>query len=292
MNQKSEDLTSIIIVNYNSEAYTTELIRCVASLNLTNIEIILVDNHSNNFKKGAYLEILPELIVIECQKNLGFAGANNLGYYNSKGKYIFFLNNDTIITNDLIPGLKAILDQNSDIGAISPIIISFPDDKINPAIQYAGCSKINAITGRNITYHNIEDSGQEMFETGHLHGAALMIKRSVYEKVKLMSEDYFLYYEEMDLSTKIKNHGYKIMVSKNHHVLHHGSVSTGKNTMLKNYYLLRGRIIYMRKWGSSLFIIYIIVISTIKLLVYLILGKWPLFKNYLKASYDGFAQKL
>jgi len=145
------------------------------------------------------------------------------------------------------------LEANNKIGAISPKIKFFyhPD-----TIQYSGQAPINPYTIRSRGYgYGKKDNGQ--FETDTLtsfvHGAAMMIPVSVIKEVGLMAEIYFLYYEELDWGTRIKKAGYELWYVHNSTVMHKESVSTGKLSPFKTFYMNRSRIIYLRR-NASVFI--------------------------------------
>ena len=135
-------------------------------------------------------------------------------------------------------------------------------------IQYAGFSKINLFTARNRQIGNGElDKGQyDLFsEVAYPHGAAMMVKREVIEKVGMMPELYFLYYEEFDWTESIKKGGYRIGYEPKAMVYHKESISIGKQNPLKIYYLNRNRIVFMKRNNSLfnflLFLIYYTLIA-------------------------------
>src|SRR5690606_11447711 len=140
-----------------------------------NVEVILVDNGCDQNDEEIFKKTYPELIFIRSEKNLGFAGANNLGIQRARGEYILFLNNDTEITAGLISVLVTEMDNNPAIGLLSPLLLYHEKPNI---IQYAGFSKMNYLTARNKTIGKMDfDNGQYnqvSQETGFCHGAAMM----------------------------------------------------------------------------------------------------------------------
>ena len=178
---------------------------------------------------------------------MGFAGGNNLGVNKAKGEYLFFINNDTIVPKGCIGPLVETLRTNPTIGMVSPKI----KFHWNPSlIQYAGYTPMNHWTIRNnsIGYHQ-EDDGRfdSEGETNSIHGAAMMVPKKVVEKVGMMTEIYFLYYEEHDWAEMIKRAGYKIYYQPKSYILHKESLSTGKFSPLKTYYISRNRILFARR---------------------------------------------
>lgn len=248
-------LVSIITINYNSISVTCELLKSLRSINYKNIEIIVVDNASRENPLREIEFLYPEVKVIVSSKNLGFAGGNNLGYNYSSGEYLFFVNNDTELEPNCIRPLIQRLENNNSIGIVSPKIKYFDQKDL---IQYAGFSAINPYTARNHGIGTLEvDTGQydTATYTHYAHGAAMMVKRSVIEKVGLMPEDFFLYYEELDWCEQMKRAGYKIFYEPKSIVYHKESFSIGQNSPLKTYYLTRNRILFMKRNFSKLNVI-------------------------------------
>ena len=221
------------------------------------IEVIVVDNASTQDEASIIEQRYPQITVIRSKENLGFAGGNNLGIQSSHGKYLFFINNDTLfrgvghsLTSYLLP-LTSLLDSSDNIGMVSPKIrFSWGT---NP-IQYAGYTPLSSITMRNRAIGCGEkDHGQ--YDTSHstpyAHGAAMMVKREVIDKVGFMPECYFLYYEELDWSMMICRAGYDIWYEPACTVYHKESQATGQNSPLKSYYMTRNRLLFAKRNISS-----------------------------------------
>lgn len=239
-------LVSIITINYKNSAVTNQLIASLKQLTWQWIEIIIVDNGSDP-KEVELLDLsLANTKLIRSEENLGFAGGNNLGIKEAKGKYILLLNNDTEVEKSFIEPMVKRLENSPSIGAVSPKIRFYFNPDI---IQYAGFTKMNRYT---LQMHAIgykqKDIGQldEARETHFAHGCAMMVKKDVIEKVGLMREEYFLYYEEHDWSMQIKSAGYTIWYEPASLVMHKESISVKKNSTLKTYYLNRNRLLFMR----------------------------------------------
>lgn len=245
------NLVSIVTVNFKEEAVTLDFLASICKFTgLPNHEIILVDNGSVHNNEDVFKNIYPNLIYIQSERNLGFAGGNNLGIRKASGKYILLLNNDTEITPNFISTLVSEMEENCDIGLLSPLLLYYDDKDL---IQYAGFSKMNYLTGRNKTIGKFEtDIGQydhSSHETGFCHGAAMMCRRQDLVEVGLMDENYFLYYEEMDWCEKFKRNGKKIWFTGKAKVYHKESVSVGKESNLKTYFMTRNRMLFIRKNG-------------------------------------------
>jgi hypothetical protein len=244
---------SIITINYNGLKDTCELIDTLP-LEDSSIEVIVVDNASKEDEATLIKNRYSQVKVIRSTENLGFAGGNNLGIKATRGKYIFFINNDTLIRCKKEEGrckmfqpLIERLESSPKIGAVCPKIRFTWDN--NP-IQFAGYTPLSRITMRNQAIGCGEaDHGQ--YDTAHLtpyaHGAAMMVKREVIEKAGLMPECYFLYYEELDWSMMIRRAGYDIWYDPAMTVFHKESQTTGQQSPLRTFYITRNRLLFVKR---------------------------------------------
>ena len=239
-------LISVITINYNGLEHTRGMLASFQKITYPNVEIIVVDNASKE-DPSVLLEEYPDIILLKNPKNEGFAGGNNRGIEIAKGAYFFLINNDTEVSSDVMEGLLARAESSDRVGMVCPKINYFDDPTV---IQYAGFTNISPITGRGrgIGYQE-KDLGQYQNPrvTYLAHGAAMFIPRKVVEQVGMMAELYFLYYEEMDYCERIKKAGYEIWYEPSSSILHKESMSVGKNSLLKTFYMSRNRWIYLRR---------------------------------------------
>lgn len=273
---------SIITINYNGLKDTCELIETLP-LEDKSIEVIVVDNASAQDEATVIEDRYPQVKVIRSKENLGFAGGNNLGIKAAKGKYLFFLNNDTLLkplASDLRP-LISRLESSPKIGMVCPKIrFSWG----NQLIQFAGYTPLSPITMRNKAIGCGEvDYGQ--YNTAHptpyAHGAAMMIKREVIEKAGMMPECYFLYYEELDWSMMIRRAGYDIWYEPACTIYHKESQTTGQNSPLRTYYITRNRLLFAQRnqLGRTKYITYLYLISIVAIrdiLKFAVQRRWDL----------------
>jgi GT2 family glycosyltransferase len=254
---------SVITLNWNNQEVTCDLLRSIKQFNTyRDIEIIVVDNASTEDPTNAFLSVLPTAKVIRNSSNLGFSAGNNVGIRQATGDYLFLVNNDTEFTPYLIEGLIETFNGFPDAGVVCPKFHYF---FAKGTIEYAGYNPVNIFTGRNSMIGCREkDEGQynAVKETNYAHGGGMMVSRKVIEEVGLMPEDFFLYYEELDWSVKIKKKGFKIYYQPASLIYHKESMTTGKMSPLKTFYLTRNRILFMRRNvpipGLSVFILYLI----------------------------------
>ncbi|MFA8437178.1 MAG: glycosyltransferase family 2 protein [Marinifilaceae bacterium] len=243
---KKAPLVSIITINYNQTQITNELLNSLSLLTYKSVEIIVVDNGSKHYKQQDF-HLRSNVKIIRSEQNLGFAGGNNLGIQHSNGKYLLFLNNDTEVNENFLQPLIKILECNPKAGAVSPKIKYFQQPNL---IQYAGYSKMNPFTlqARCIGNKQNDDGSYDQLSRTHFnHGCAMMVRQNLILELGPMPEIYFLYYEELDWCTRIKRAGYELYYQPQSVVYHKESISTGKNSPLKTYYLTRNRILYFRR---------------------------------------------
>lgn len=288
-----EKLLSIITINYNGLKDTCELIDTLP-LNNETIEVIVVDNASTQDEATEIEKRYQQVKVIKSDENLGFAGGNNLGIQAAHGKYLFFLNNDTLLPQpsslSLLINRLASSDQ---IGMVCPKIkFSWGDHRI----QYAGYTPLSKITLRNKSIgFGEQDNGQydTPRPTPYAHGAAMMVKREVIEQVGMMPECYFLYYEELDWSMMIRRAGYEIWYEPACTIFHKESQTTGQMSPLKTYYIIRNRLLFAQRNidGSEKYLTYIYLICIVAVrdvLKYLCKGQINMAKAVMKGIKDFF----
>ncbi len=245
-------LVSVITINYNQSEATCEMLESLFRCGYSNLEVIVVDNASPSDNPDIIKERYPKITFIKNPVNGGFANGNNIGIRQAKGDYLFMINNDTAVPAGVIDRLVDALASDSRIGLVCPKVKYFDNKNI---IQYAGQTKMSTFGMRTfIIGYGEKDNGQydKSEETYYVHGAAMMTRRDVVDKVGMMHEAYFLYYEELDWCDHIRKAGYKIMYVHDALIYHKESLSTGKNSPLKTYYLNRNRMIFLRRNRSGI----------------------------------------
>lgn len=285
---------SFVIVNYNGFEDTSELLISLQKWSYQKYfsEIIVVDNGSKEDESKKIMEKFPEISVLRSSINLGFSGGYNLGISKSIGRYIMILNNDTIIVDNSLFGMIDFLDNNPIIGAASPKIYFSGQGNI---IQYAGFTELSPITLRNraIGYLETEkDLYNNPEKTFFTHGAAMIIRREIIEKVGLLPDIFFLYYEELDWCYRIRAAGYEIWYYSHAKIIHKESRSTGSgDTYLKKYYKTRNRLLLAKRNRKGInkylsFIYLISVAATKDIISSLFKGRFDLIKASFIAIFD------
>ncbi len=238
---------AVIILNYRVKDLSLQCIKSVLASDYKNLQVIAVDNNSQDgFEAEA--RKLADIEFIQTGANLGFTGGNNLGIkqaLSNGAEYVFVLNPDTTIVKDAISKLIEGL-ESSGAGIAGPKIY-FENSK---NIWYAGGGfDKNNVLGSHIGV-NEKDVGQydTVNETDYVTGAAMMVKKEVFEKIGLFDERYFLYYEDSDFCFRAKQAGFKIMYIPNAIVYHANAKSTGLGSPLQDYYITRNRMLFAAKF--------------------------------------------
>jgi len=263
-------LVSIILVNYNGAAIIKD---CLHSLRLFNqtipSEIIVVDNNSRDGSPAMIAESFPEVKLIRETTNHGFGKGNNIGAKLAQGKFILFLNTDTILTCDFLPSLLAVMEQDPQVGIIAPKLVNRDGSlqlSTSPAISIKGEYLAQR---RSHQYHQGENLAKITQEFAHQQevdivvGASLLIRRKLFEQLRGFDETFFMYFEESDLCQRSQYLGWKIIyypgVSLIH--LHGGSTSKTSDRMILEY--RRSQIYYYQKhrpwWEQKLMQIYLLI---------------------------------
>ena len=251
----------------------------------------MVDNGSTVDEAVIISQRFPQVRAIRSEKNLGFAGGNNLGLKVARGQYLYLINNDTVFHEFQVQPLIDRLQSSPQIGMVCPKIRFAWDDC---PIQFAGYTPLTAITHRNRSIgYGEADHGQ--YDVAHLtpyaHGAAMMVSRRALDQVGLMPECYFLYYEELDWSLMFTRAGYEIWYEPACTIYHKESRTTGTDSPLKTYYITRNRLLFanrnsqgLQRWLSYVYLM--VVVGARDLAVHLFRGRIDLVKATLRGLRD------
>jgi GT2 family glycosyltransferase len=242
MENKYKNTVSIIIINYNGKNL---LMKCIKSIKrfttYPNYEIIVIDNNSTDGSIEMLSKKFKDTKIIKNSSNLGFSKACNIGIKKSKGEYILLLNNDVeILEKDWLKGFLEVV-KEKDVGIVGCKLI-FPDGKL----QHAGGYILpNAVTN-NYGYDKPPDKFSARREVDTVSGAALLIKREIIEQIGLLSEEYFMFYEETEWCKRCKERGYKIIYSPKPILMHDESKTVNKYYK-KRELIEKSRMIYIKR---------------------------------------------
>jgi GT2 family glycosyltransferase len=264
----------IIILNWNGKEDTLECLDSVQSVDYPNYDTVVVDNGSSDESVKSIRKEFLEVKVIETGKNLGFAGGNNVGIRYALGNgadYILILNNDTIVDPQLLKAFIKVALQIHRPVILSPKIYYFSNRK---KIWYAGGQQIKqtAIFKHiGIGCNENEKQYQKLMETDYASGCAFFADATVFRKVGLFDETFFLTYEETDFCYRAKNENIRSYVVPEAKVWHKISVSFGgeKSPMFK-YFLTRNRLLWAERHLSKNKFFIIIIKDLYRLIEYIL----------------------
>jgi len=244
----------IIVLNWNGKDDTLECLKSLEKINYSNYRIIVVDNGSEDDSVSEIRRRFSNVKIIENKKNLGFSGGNNVGIkyaIDNGAHYALLINNDTTVEKDFLNELVEIGESDEKIGVLGSKIYFYSEPN---RIWFAG-GKVSWLKnkGTHIGLDQI-DSGQydKIKEMDYLTGCCLLIKREVIEKIGVLSEDYFLYYEDTDFSLRAKNAKYKIVYVPKSKIYHKISRSTKPGSSNYIYYHSRNGLTMAKRTGSLL----------------------------------------
>ena len=289
----------IVVLNWNGKADTLECLASLRSTDYDNYVVVLADNGSEDDSVSAVRAQFPEVEILELGKNLGFAGGNNAGirYAIEQGAdYVYLINNDTTVDPAYLRELVAAAEADPRVGLAGSKIMYHSEPQ---RIWFAG-GRINWLLnkGEHIGLDEI-DKGQydAAGEVGYLTGCSLLIKREVVEKVGVLEDDYFLYYEDADYSLRVHNAGYRIMYAPKSIIYHKVSRSTKPGSSSYVYYHVRNGLVNARRNGSAavkvaihLYAVYLFLKQLVKLAFFPQKREWA--KAVLRAERDFLRGKM
>lgn len=240
-------MVAVIILNYKVRDLTLKCITSVQNSDQKDFKIYVVDNNSEDGLESEVKKI-QDVHFIQTGTNLGYTGGNNSGIKRALkdgAEFIFILNPDTTIDPNCIPeSLKVV--SNPEVGIVGPKIL-FGDKK---TIWYAGgvLDKLNVIG----SHRGLDQIDQGQYdteeETDYVSGAAMFVKKEVFDTIGLFDERYFLYYEDSDFCFRAKKAEFKIMYVPKAVVYHQNAQSTGLGSPLQDYYISRNRMLLASKF--------------------------------------------
>jgi len=287
-----DSVIDIIIVNWNTAAL---LQKCLDSIqkHVLGIEynITVVDNASSDDSVMMLRTGFPQVDLIQNRENLGFAKANNIAMDRSKGKYLFLLNSDTMIKDNILQGITLYMENHPHVGMLG-CRLELPN----------GCRQVGdagyeptAVTAFNFSFflsrlfprrcHGLflNDNSETIVDVDWVSGAALIVRRDTLNDAGPLAENYFMYAEDIEWGIRIKRHGWKVQYYPAATVTHYlggsltGAVST---SWIENLFLYVKRTQTM--WHYRLFVVIMSLGFLIRILLY---------KTYLCISHDEAVQK-
>ena len=248
-------LVSVVIVTRNRRV---DVLECIGSLiasktSYSNIEITLVDNGSNDGTIEAVSRRFSDVKTIYSKVNLGLTGGRNLGQKAAKGKYILFIDSDTVIDRNMIMELVKVIENDEKIGLVAPKIYSYLEPKI---IWYAGAT-FNLITSQahNVGAWTVDESQyNKIIEVSHAP-TAFLVRKTAADELGGHDDVFVMSYGDADFGIRLRKKGYRVLYVPKAEMYHKLNLkknvkslrSLGFNTSLRPYYFARNKVIFMHR---------------------------------------------
>ena len=293
---------AIVVLNWNGWAETQLCITSLLSILNENVQLIICDNCSSDDSWQHLQSFLnqPFITLLQTNENKGFAGGMNVGIKyaleNLKLDFVWLLNNDVQIYPDALEKLLSCADQNKKIGMWGSTLLE-NDGKTQctgGCIYHPYLTIFKPILAGK-TLEEIKDIDPNKIKLDYIAGAALFIKTEAIEKIGFLNEEYFLFYEELDYTQRLKKANFDIAWCKESIVIHKGSASVGnvrdqnkEKIKNANYYENLSTLKYSRNFYPKTFWIIFMNRFILKSLALIITGRWYLFSPLFKAYRDYF----
>lgn len=266
---------SVIIVNYNVKHFLEQCLHSVYNaLKKLDAEVFVVDNNSVDGSVSLVKQKFPQVKLIENNVNTGFSVANNQAIKVASGKYILLLNPDTIVQEDTFEKVVAFMDQHPDAGGLGIKMVDgkgnfLPESKRGlptPAVAFYkifGLAKLLPNSKRFGQYHLTYLDKNKNHEVDILSGAFMLMRKEALDKVGLLDETFFMYGEDVDLSYRITQGGYKNYYFAESSIIHYKGESTKKSSVNYVVVFYKAMAIFAKKHfknkgaGTFIFLIYL-----------------------------------
>lgn len=244
----------VILVNWKGWEDTKMCLESLQDLTYPNYSIIVVDNASEDDSVNQLKALFPEVITLESAENRGFAGGNNLGIkyaMNHGADYVWLLNNDTVVHEKALSTLINRAEQDEETGMCGSTLIYYDQRDTIQALAGGTYNKWLGIT-KNIGQNKRADMEFDRVEVErqleYIVGASMLVSRKCIEQVGILTEDYFLYYEEVDWAMRAQG-AFKLGYAPESIIYHKEGASTGGSQLnaeakskISDYYQLKNRL--------------------------------------------------
>ena len=236
----------VILVNWNGKCDTLECLSSLRSDIYPNKHVMVVDNGSRDDSVRIIRERYPEVEVLSVGQNLGFTGGNNVGIsraLNEGADYIFLLNNDTTLEPEAITVLIATAEQNATAGLLTPLIHYYDQ----PGEAWFGGSALDINQGQAVHENGTSPpKGASAREVPWASGCAMLLPASVMMQIEGFDNRFFLNWEDVDLSLRVRKAGYKILLVPAALIYHKVGRSLANASGAGLYYYVRNRLLLLR----------------------------------------------
>ena len=249
---------SIALVSWNNREY---LAQCLGSIfeeiHDLKFEVVVADHGSTDGTLEYLAENYPDVKVIANSKNLGVAKGNNQCIQNSAGKYIYILNNDTIVNSESVMRMLDFLEENPESGAVGGNLLN-PDGSLQSSFCFFPTLKeefliVSHLGKRLNPFHpSYPSTWPEVREVDWMSSASMIVRREAIEEIGLIDDDYFVYSDETDWQYRLWKAGWKVYYLPEVSTIHFGGGSFEPGS-IRFTLVYRGRMLFARKHYSGLY---------------------------------------
>ncbi len=245
---------SIVIISYNvMDCIEACLSSIEENLPSSSVETIVIDNSSTDGSPDLIKENFPWVKLTRNRRNLGYSRANNQGIKETRGEFILFLNPDTIVLPQALNILRNEMKTDPSVGAVGPLLFSSENHfQVSFGREISFFHELLQKSLLNHYFRRKLKKIQKKREVGWLSGACLLTRKSILEKTGLFDEDFFLYFEDIDLCRRIRKNGWKLILLPEAKVYHTGGGSAAKLKKSSLYHYRKSQLLYYKKHGSWL----------------------------------------
>ena len=218
-------------------------------------EVWLVDNGSHDGSVGAVRGKYPLVKIIENQRNMGFAAANNQAFRRMKGRYALLLNTDTVLTEGAVQELYDFMESNSGVGQACGQLLNDDGSKQNSVANFPNLLSLlcNQTLLRILLPKHFPSKRTEYakpIEVDSCIGACLVVRKKAMDEIGFLDESYFFFFEETDWANRMKRAGWGVYFVPTARIFHFQGQSVGHTATSRIMYY-RSRYIYFKKWHKS-----------------------------------------
>jgi len=244
----------IIVLNWNGLSDTLECLESLAGLDYPAYEVVVVDNGSTDGSLDAIRERFTGVTLVENGENLGFTGGNNVGLRRALEQgadYALLLNNDTAVAPDFVRLLVRAAEADAGIGIAGPTIYYYDQ----PETVWSAGGGIDWRRGKTwmvgLGTCDVGQLGASLREVDFVSGCALLVKRAVLDRIGLLDDRFFAYYEETEWCVRASRAGFRIVHVPGAKVWHKINPGGRTNSPMVHYYLTRNRLLFLKISGAG-----------------------------------------
>ncbi len=265
---KAKPILSVIIANYNTRDFLKDALKFIFKSEKKHsfFEVIVIDNNSKDGSCKMVRQKFPRVKLISSRRNLGFAKANNLAAKKAAGKYLLFLNSDTLVNNGALDKMVKFLEKHLRVGVLGPKLV-LKSGKIQPfpagyklnLVQALKIKLAAFLSGIGVSSSFLAKLSLEYWDWSRpkkvdwVTGAALMIRKEIFEQLAGFDTKFFMYFEDQDLCLRTEKIGGEVWVLPSASIVHLGGKSIKLDARRKKYYYQSQDLFFKKHFGKMNF---------------------------------------